>query len=78
MKTKIAIAAAILLAVATITSVKTTKNATPLADANVEALADVEISKCTGPKEYNYLTREYFCRCENFITCYDMVGCFYW
>ena len=43
MKTKIAIAAAILLAVATITSVKTVRNTTPLLEANVEALVQNEI-----------------------------------
>ena len=43
MKTKIAIIAAILLASAALTSVKTNMDAAPLLDTNVEALAQIEI-----------------------------------
>ncbi len=44
MKTKITIIAAILLAAAIITSVKTVRGTTPLLEANVEALSFFEIS----------------------------------
>lgn len=43
---------------------------------NVEALAETEGPKCTGPKEYNMYKDEYYCKCENYCNCADLVGCF--
>lgn len=50
MKTKKAIIAAILLAAATIISVKSVKNTAPLTNANVEVLAEIEndLGICNG------------------------------
>ncbi len=44
---------------------------------NVEALANSEQPRCTGPKEYNFYTGDYYCKSENLYPCTDLVsGCF--
>ena len=43
---------------------------------NIEALAESEDPKCTGPKEYDIVGGLYFCKCENLFPCSDFVGCF--
>lgn len=55
MKTKYALIAAVLLAAATVTSVKSFKETTSLLDANVEALADGEnVNSSICYSEYNF------------------------
>ncbi len=48
-------------------------------DDNVDALYSAKDSlhlSCTGPKEYHFLTSQFYCRCENYITCRDLSGCY--
>lgn len=48
----------------------------PMIEMNIEALAESEDPKCTGPKEYNIVGGLYFCKCENLLPCSDLVGCY--
>ena len=70
---------AILALLSTMSFVSSHHHMASIIDENVEAICSARDSlhlQCTGPKEYHFLTSEFYCRCENYITCRDLSGCF--